>query len=544
MTLRQSKKSARRSTSPKKSATRPKSNATSATRNERSGSTIPSPKGIEVGPPDLAHWAAKRLKIPTGPLAGQPFKLVDYQEEWIDAALQPGIFEAAQCTARKSGKTGSIAVVALAGLVRDGPLNSPQWRGVVTSLTGTLAGELKSAMQLTAQASDLSGIEFWRSPTPGRATGHNGALVSFLAADKATGHAIGADLAIIDESGLLPEAKRPLVNAILSCVSGRNGKLWHISIKGDGPFLPELQRRLASDRVFYQEWAADPDCAIDDRVQWHKANPSLAAGVKSLEYMQAAAERALLSPENENYFRAYDLNQPLNPETNPIVGTTAWTQVCELPQPERQGRPVIGIDLGGEQAMTAAAAIWENGRMEVWACLPSKPSIRVRAARDQHPYETWIRSGHLTTWPGSLVNVQEFFDTIAADVGPAIVCGLDRYRKSELERAPWTLDYRGGAASTQTAAEIRAFQTLVRAGWLRPGKSPVLTAAIRDSDVKETLRVDSTLQLNKRTSNSRIDTLSAAIIAAGYACQLWFSKSVRMGGGYHGSVARETSLQQ
>ena len=254
------------------------------------------PGGVEVGPPDLIHWIERTLTVPTGPLMGKHFRVPDYQADFVQAGLEPGIFEAAQSIARKNGKTGIIAAVLLAGLAQNGPLNRPQWRGVVTSLTGPLAGELKSAMELTAKASDLRGIEFLRSPTPGLARGLQGSLINFLAADKATGHAIGADLAIIDESGLSARSQaRAWLMPSLSCVSGRNGKLWHISIKGDGPFLPELELRGASKRVHYVEYASDRSATLTDHTAWHAANPGLIPGIKSIEYMEAAAERATLS---------------------------------------------------------------------------------------------------------------------------------------------------------------------------------------------------------------------------------------------------------
>ena len=48
---------------------------------------------------------------------------------------------------------------------------------------------------------------------------------------------------------------------------------------------------------------------------------------------------------------------------------------------------MVGIDLGGEAAMSAAVAIWETGRCEVWSAFPSLPKLATRAARDRQPYE-------------------------------------------------------------------------------------------------------------------------------------------------------------
>ena len=87
------------------------------------------------------------------------------------------------------------------------------------------------------------------------------------------------------------------------------------------------------------------------------------------------------------------------------------------------------------------------------------------------------------------------------------------------------------------ASDIRAFQTLVKASWLKPGNQPALEVAIGESDVQESLRADSPLVLNKKSKISRIDSLSAGIIAAGYARHLWFYQK-SSGGGYHGTAER------
>ena len=112
--------------------------------------------------------------------------------------------------ARKNGKSGLVAALLLAYLC--GPLNASNWRGVVVSETGALAAELREAIRQTAESSGLSDrLTIKQSPPPGSIAGQDGALLSILASDKATGHAIGADLAVIDEAGLLDENRRGLV---------------------------------------------------------------------------------------------------------------------------------------------------------------------------------------------------------------------------------------------------------------------------------------------------------------------------------------------
>ena len=114
----------------------------------------------------VAEWAAEVLKVPTGPLRGQPFRIAGWQRDFLSAALGPGVREAGLSVARKNGKSGLIAALLLAYLA--GPLNAQLWRGIVVSLTGALAGELRDAIDQTAEVSGLSPLlTVKRSPPPG-----------------------------------------------------------------------------------------------------------------------------------------------------------------------------------------------------------------------------------------------------------------------------------------------------------------------------------------------------------------------------------------
>ena len=203
--------------------------------------------------------------------------------------------------------SGLVAALVLAHLV--GPLRRPAWRAVVCSLTGNLAKELRRQVEEIARASGLYDAEAaaasrpptgdriasYQTPQPGRIVGPDGD-VTCLAADKATGHAVGADLAIVDEAGLLQEKHRDLWNAMQSCMSGRAGRLLAISIRGDGPMFSELAARHADPAVHWVEYAAPDGGALDDPATWAAANPGLASGIKSLAHMQDRARAVAASP--------------------------------------------------------------------------------------------------------------------------------------------------------------------------------------------------------------------------------------------------------
>ena len=294
------------------------------------------------------EWAHTRLKVPSGPLTGEPFSIPDWQFDFVSDLLHPDTREAGLTVARKNGKSGLIAAVYLSFLA--GPLNADNWRGLVTSLTGRLAKELRDAIEQTAQISGLYGLRVMRSPTPGVILGARGSKLDFPAADKSTGHGSGADLALIDEAGLLQERNRLLWNAVISCISGRDGTFGVISIQGDGPMLAEMAARADEPEVAWHSYITDKKVPIDSPIAWHQSNPGIADGIKSEKYMRDMAQRVLKSPDNEADFRALDLNQRLNPSREMLCTVSEW-EGCIVPQeydlPPAEGPCVVGIDLGG-----------------------------------------------------------------------------------------------------------------------------------------------------------------------------------------------------
>ena len=477
--------------------------------------------------PDIRRavdWIERTLVVPVGISALQPFVIWPWQRDFLDGAFGLGIDEAGLSVARKNGKSGLIAAVLLAFLA--GPLNRPLWRAIVTSLTAQLAAELKAQIRDIANASGMGEVvRDWRSPTPGRVTGRDKSEVTFLAADKGTGHALGADLAIIDEGGLMGDNLRPLWNAVHTCTSGRGGRFMTISIQGDGPMFAELRERRDEPGVYFQLHAAPDGCDLDDRDAWAAANPGLGP-IKSVEYMESAARRVANTPADQSYFRAYDLNNPLDPGREMICTVQEWL-ACVDDSATLSGPVCLGVDLGGSTSMTCAVAIDAAGRMKIWSAFPDKPSIAERQAADAvgNRYQRMLEAGELILYPGRVVPVGEFLRTVLDELTltgcDVEVLGADRYRKAEVEQllddagAKFRLVLRGTGASAVAdgSHDVRAFQRLVVAQGIRVRQSIVMESAIAESAVARD--TGGNPKLDKSRARGRIDALQAGVIAAG-----------------------------
>ena len=278
----------------------------------------------------LAAWCAERLIVPPGhPLAGQPMVMPEYVKRFLAAVLQPQVKEGLLCTARKNSKTGGIAMFVLGLLV--GPLRRPGQRLGCVSVTREKAGELLSQCRAIAEASNLEGLDFLRTPAPGLIRGPGGSVAEFLSADKSAGHASGFDWSIVDALGLMGERDRDLIAGMRSATSARNGKLIALASGAKVRVLEETIERRELPTCAVHLYAPDvvqgADVDVYDRAIWAQGNPGLEVGIKSLAYMEAESQRVAVTPTDLNAFLAFDLNLPQSP-TREMIFAPADLTAC------------------------------------------------------------------------------------------------------------------------------------------------------------------------------------------------------------------------
>ena len=116
-------------------------------------------------------------------------------------------------------------------------------------------------------------------------------------------------------------------------------------------------------------------------------------------------------------FLSYRLNLPSADEAKALLTVADWERMCERPVPEPEGRPIVGLDLGGGRAFSAATAVWLNGRVECLAVAPGIPDIRAQEKRDQVPkftYQALVDAGVLHVAEGLYVpSVKQLLGLVA-----------------------------------------------------------------------------------------------------------------------------------
>ena len=107
--------------------------------------------------------------------------------------------------------------------------------------------------------------------------------------------------------------------------------------------------------------------------------------------------------------------------------------------PEREGRPIVGVDLGGGRAWSAAVALYPNGRVEARAVAPGIPDLDEQERRDRVPAGTYAKLfdlGQLEIAEGLYVQPPAaLWDMIREAWGKPLMVVLDRFRLAEFEDA-------------------------------------------------------------------------------------------------------------
>ena len=184
-----------------------------------------------------------------------------------------------------------------------------------------------------------------------------------------------------------------------------------------------------------------------DRETWdrwptiRKANPltTLPEGGDFRHKLLAERDSARADTRLKARFLSYRLNVPSADESELVLSPSDWEAIVARDVPERTGRPIVGVDLGGGRAWSSAVAYYSNGRCEALAVAPGIPDIDAQERRDNVPsgqYQKLLLSGQLTLADGLQVQPPKLlWDQIRDTWGKPRVIICDRMRLAELQDA-------------------------------------------------------------------------------------------------------------
>ena len=335
---------------------------------------------------------------------------------------------------------------------------------------------------------------------------------------------VGCPWAICDEPGAWEVKGGELLHDAIEGAKGKPGSplralyigtlapavsgWWHDMIR-DGSHASTYVLALQGDPATWDQWATI-----------RKANPLTAVSAdfrrKLLEERDAARRDTRLKAR----FLSYRLNVPSGDESTVLITVDDWRRVLDRDVSPATGRPLVGLDLGGGRAWSAAVAIYQSGRVEAIAVAPGIPSLEAQEKRDRVPagtYRALAAQGSLRIAEGLRVQPPgELWRAVRAAWGApeAILC--DRFRMPELQdvvngtpvsarRARWS----------EASADIRALRKLSLDGPLSvaEGSRALLAASLGVAMVKSDEQ-GSTRMVKRGSSNEARDDVAAAFVLA------------------------------
>lgn len=492
----------------------------------------------------VTEWAGDCLIVPPGhPNAGRPLVLPRYFDRWLRSATRPRVRQALLSVARRNAKSTGLAVFLLYHLI--GPGARDGWRALIGGPDSDRTVEtMDHVLQIGAangygrpDGSTPRGVDvrLWKRTQPDRpGTVHavSGARVTFLPGSKRAAHGAGADLAVCEEVGLCEERHRPMVDGLRASVVDRGGRLWFVGTRGFGsPFVSDLLAKQDDPGVHVRIYSAPAKCALDDPKALRAANPGIGS-VLSMRNLRADARLAAYVPAEANAWRAWNLNQEVDPTNRDmVIDPDVWESRCVVERdalPAPSGRVAVGLDIGAGSTMTAAAFYWPaTGRAEVCGAVAAEPDLSKRGRMDGvgDRYALAHKRRELLTIGGGVMPLHVFLSVAVAPLAGRhpLTIAADANRKQDLESAireaklrHWRIKWRN---ADKQAADLAEFQRRADRGAVRCVENLLLERSIIDSEVLTTPKGGRIVQSRKTARPHPIAALVRAVGAGAEAAR-------------------------
>ena len=451
-------------------------------------------------------------------------RLRAFQRRFIKAALAPGIDTAALSLPRGNGKSALAGYLVTRILSPDDTLFRAGTESVLCAASIEQARIVfrfaRADLEPTGEYRFLDshtriGITHKATNTKLRVIGSNGKTAMGL---------VGCPWAICDEPGawevnggtLLHDAIEtakgkpgsPLRALYIGTLAPATGGWWH-DLVDDGTRGTSYVQALQGDLEKWDQWPEIRRC-----------NPLVAVDANFRRKLLEERDKARADTRLKARFLSYRLNVPSGDEASMLLTVDDWQRVTARPVPEREGRPIVGVDLGAGRAWSAAVGVWRSGRVEALAVAPGIPDLAAQEKRDRVPrgtYRVLAENGSLRVAEG--LRVQPPGDLVKAvrnAWGRAEVIVCDRFRLGELQDVVNGTPIVPRVSRWSSSSEdIRAVRKLAKDGPLSCAESSraLLTASLASTVVKMDDAGNVRL-VKKGTNNTGRDDVGAALVLA------------------------------
>lgn len=481
------------------------------------------------------------LVVTEGPLLGEPFQILDWQDELLQAV--PRHSEILLTMPRGNGKTTITSAIARSALRPGGALFVPRGQIVLAASSLKQAAIAFNHIKFFMQDDlyDEDGKErkdTWRIKDNSQVMSiehrKTGTKLITIGSDSDRSHGLGPSVILADEpSRWKRQGESLIVSLMTAMVKQSNPKLFIIGTKPADPshwFSKMLQS--PNDERWVRDYCASRT-DIDDGREFdlevlRRSNPSY----DHLEALRSGIDRAILKAKTEggtalSSFRALHLNTGTaeTDEIEMIVEVENWAAAVDHYGAPREGPVAIAGDMGGGTSMSALAFYWpQSGRLEAYGAFPALPSLAERGRVDGvgTAYLDMQKRGEIKVYPGYKTNNVQFLVDRLSDVEDFKWIGFaaDNYAKTDImqvfHEAKYDmslLDFRRVGAGPHGKEDVEAFQSEILTGHLSVPYNMALEHAILRSRLRRDPNGNPAIQ--KANNKGRIDVLQASLLAVG-----------------------------
>ena len=358
---------------------------------------------------------------------------------------------------------------------------------------------------------------------------------------------VGVPIVVIDEPGSLETIGGQMLADSLFTAQGKVGSRLKLILIGTlspmatapGHWWYDLIDAGTTGKTWVDSFRGDP-AKWDHWPEVRRVNPLVKISREFAAKLRSEMVAAQADSRLRARFQSYRLNAPAGDDSQMLLTVDDFQQVLQRPVAPRDGKPLVGIDLGGGRAFSAAVAIWRTGRIEALALAPGIPSIEAQETRDRVPagtYQRLVDAGTLRVAEGLRVQPPRMLiEHLTAAWGQPASIVADRFRVKELLDASKGISVDGRVTRwSEASSDIRDLRRLVRDGPLNLDESSreLVASGLMVSNVKSDDSGNSRL-VKSKNNTSRDDVPAAWLLVAG-AYSRAMSKPKR-GSVYRGKV--------
>ena len=202
---------------------------------------------------------------------------------------------------------------------------------------------------------------------------------------------VGTPLIICDEPGAWEVVGGGLMHDAITTAMGKPDSSLRVFYLGTlaplavpGHWWYDMVDAGTQGSTYVQSLVGDTE-TWDSWATIRKANPLKAKYPESRAVLLEERDQARADSRLKARFMSYRLNIPTQDEAQLLLTVDDWKLATARPVGLPAGKPIVGVDLGGGRAWSAAVAVWESGRVEAMAIAPGIPDLSAQETRDNVP---------------------------------------------------------------------------------------------------------------------------------------------------------------